>query len=68
MTISRVKNLAFVPPTPVKTLGDLRKLSDTQLRKESFVGKRLLQTFVGMRPRGIDATRPCAGGHHNPDT
>jgi hypothetical protein len=40
---TRVKNLALLPPTPIKTLDDLRKASDAQLRKESFVGEGLLR-------------------------
>ena len=38
----KVRNLAWLPPTPVKTLGALRRASDTQLRKQSLVGKGLL--------------------------
>lgn len=52
---TRVKNLAFVPPTPVKTLGELRKASDTQLRKESCVGKGLLRELRRFCPAN-DAT------------
>ena len=39
---TRVRNLAWVPPTQVKTLGDLRK-ADAQLRRDSFVGPRFLR-------------------------
>jgi hypothetical protein len=40
---TRVSNLRWLPPTQVKTLGDLRKASDAQLRRDSFVGPRFLR-------------------------
>ena len=40
---TRVRNLAWLPPTKVRTLGDVRKASDAQLRRDSFVGPRFLR-------------------------
>jgi hypothetical protein len=52
---TRVRHLAFMPPTTVKTLGDLRQASDTQLRKGSFVGNGLLRELRRFCPAN-DAT------------
>jgi hypothetical protein len=38
----KVRNLAWLPPTPVRTLGALRKATDAKLRRDSFVGKKFL--------------------------
>jgi hypothetical protein len=38
----KVRKLAWLPPTPVKTLGDLRKTTDAKLRRDSFVGRKFL--------------------------
>lgn len=38
----KISNLAWLPPVPVKTLGDLRKATDAKLRRDSHVGKGLL--------------------------
>lgn len=40
---SRLRSLTCVPPTPIKTLGHLRRATDAQLRKDSFVGKGFLR-------------------------
>jgi hypothetical protein len=38
----KVSNLAWTPPTPIKSLGDLRTATDAKLRRDSLVGKGLL--------------------------
>lgn len=61
---TRIRNLAFVPPTPVKTLGDPRKASDTQLRKDSFVGSALLRELRRFCPAS-DKTAILPGRRDN---
>jgi hypothetical protein len=40
---ARLRSLAYVPPTPIKILGHLRRATDAQLRKDSFVGRGFLK-------------------------
>jgi hypothetical protein len=40
---TRVHNLTWASPKPVQTLGDLRKATDSQLRRDSRVGQGLLR-------------------------